>query len=68
MRLRSDVAGLWHGPVAAIPIGPIAWELPHAAVAALKRENKQMKKALEFLLWCNRIGGIFGALGHSFNP
>ena len=27
---------LWCRPVAAAPIGPLAWELPHAAGAALK--------------------------------
>ena len=28
--------------------------------------NKNM--TLEFLLWCNRISGILGVLGHTFKP
>ena len=31
---------LWRRPVAIAPIGPLAWELPYAAGAALKRKNK----------------------------
>ena len=31
---------LWHKPVATAPIGPVAWELPYAAGAALKRQKK----------------------------
>ena len=29
---------LWCRPAAAAPIGPLAWELPHAAGVALKRK------------------------------
>jgi len=32
---------LWHRPVATVPIGPLAWELPYAAGAALKRQNQK---------------------------
>ena len=32
---------LWHGPAAAAPIRPLAWESPYAAGAALKTENKR---------------------------
>ena len=35
---------LWHGPVAAAPIPPLAWEPPHALGAALKRQKKKRKK------------------------
>ena len=31
-------------PAAAAPIRPLAWELPYAAGAALKREKKKKKK------------------------
>ena len=45
---------LWHRPSAAAAIQPLAWELPYAAGAALKRqkqkqrkENKQVRKPVE---------------------
>ena len=31
---------LWHGPAAAPPVGPLAWEPPYAAGGALKRKKK----------------------------
>ena len=31
---------LWCRPAAEAPIGPLAWELPYAARAALKRKTK----------------------------
>ena len=31
---------LWHRPTAAAPIRPLAWELPYAAGAALKKKKK----------------------------
>ena len=34
---------LWRRPAAAAPIGPLAWELPHAAGAALKRKKEGRK-------------------------
>ena len=30
---------LWCGPVATAPIGPLAWELPYAMGAALKKKD-----------------------------
>ena len=39
--------GLWHRPVAAAPIQPLAWELPYA-VAALKRPEKKKKDEITF--------------------
>ena len=36
---------LWCRPAATAPIGPIAWEPPHAARAALKRQKKKKKNA-----------------------
>ena len=34
----------WHRPVAAAPIGPLAWEPPYAAGAALEKAKDQKKK------------------------
>ena len=31
---------LWHRRAAAVPIRPLAWELPYAAGATLKSKNK----------------------------
>ena len=39
-----------------------AQELLHALGKAKK------EKILEFLLWCNRISSILGALGYRFDP
>ena len=35
---------LWHRLVATAPIGPLAWEAPYAAGAALKRQKKKRKE------------------------
>ena len=35
---------LWHRPVAVALIQPLAWELPYAAVAALKRQTDRQKE------------------------
>ena len=45
-RCGSDPAllWLWCRLAAAIPIQPLAWELPHAAGAAVKRKKKKKKK------------------------
>ena len=32
---------LWHRPAAAALIRPLAWEIPHAASEALKKQKKQ---------------------------
>ena len=32
---------LWFRLAAAVPVGPLAWELPYAASAALKRFKKK---------------------------
>ena len=50
---------LWHRLAAIAQIKPLAWELPYALGAALKRQKKKKKgikspldnKVLEFLLW-----------------
>ena len=35
---------LWRRPAATAPIRPLAWEPPHAAGAALKRQKDKKKK------------------------
>ena len=35
---------LWHRSVATAPMGPLAWEPPCAADAALKRQKAKKKK------------------------
>ena len=47
-RYGSDLAllWLWHSPAAAAPIQPLAWELPYATGAAIKRFFKIIKKKL----------------------
>ena len=35
---------LWYGLAAAAPIGPLAWEPPHASSADLKRPKKKKKE------------------------
>ena len=45
-RCGSDptLLGLWCRPAAVALIGSLAWELPHAAVVALKKQkNKKIK-------------------------
>ena len=36
---------LWRRPATATPIRPLAWKLPYAAGAALKRKKKKKRKA-----------------------
>ena len=45
-RRGSDpvLLGLWHRPAATAPIGPLAWETPYAAGAALEKAKRQKKK------------------------
>ena len=44
-RCSSDLAllWLWCKPASAVPIGPLAWELPYATHVALKRQKKKKK-------------------------
>ena len=35
---------LWHRPAAVAPIRPLAWEPPHAAGEALKRQKTKTKQ------------------------
>ena len=43
-RHSSDLVWLWHRPAATAQILPLAWELPHAVGAALKKKKKKKKK------------------------
>jgi len=38
---------LWCRPAAVAPIGPLAWELPYAACAALKKTKKERERERE---------------------
>ena len=42
--LDLALLGLWYRPAATAPIGPLAWEPPCAAEAALKNAKKRKKK------------------------
>jgi len=48
-RRGSDLAWLWpwRRPAATVPVQSLAWEPPYAAGAALKRQNKKIKKKEE---------------------
>ena len=39
-RHGSDLTSLWHGPAAAAPTGPLAWEPPYAMGVALKNAKQ----------------------------
>ena len=45
-RCRSDpvLLWLWHRPAVTAPIGPLAWEPPYAAEAALEKAKKTKEK------------------------
>ena len=42
--LDPELLWLWCRPVATAPTGPLAWEPPHAAGAALEKGQKKKKK------------------------
>ena len=53
---------LWHRPASVAPIGPLAWEPPYAASAALRRSKlnqkynvKKIKVALSNTVATNRM-------------
>ena len=39
-----ELLRLWHRPVATALIGPLVWELPHAAGVAPKRKKKKKRE------------------------
>ena len=53
---------LWHWLAAVAPVQPLAWKLPYAAGAALKKRKKKKKKEkmkISFcLLCCSTIGEV----------
>ena len=57
-RCSSDhtLLWLWHRSAATAPIGPLAWEPPYAADAALKSPNKQTKKSTSIGLFSPNRG------------
>ena len=65
-RHGSDLAllWLWRRLAATAPISPLAWELPYAAGAALKRQKRQKKKSsivrVHLLLMNNGITDLNG--------
>jgi len=39
-----ELLWLWRRPAATAPIGPLAWELPYAAGAALEKKKAKQRK------------------------
>ena len=64
----TDVAQIWCccgcGPAAAVPNRSLAWELPHATGAAVKRKKKKKKKKKKYSQ--NLITDFFSQRKHSF--
>ena len=58
-RHGSDLAllCLWRRPMATDPIGPLAWEPPYAAGAALKRQRKEKMSDWAAIIWSLDWGG-----------
>ena len=50
----SALLWLWCRPAARAPIGALAWELPHAVTAALKRQKAKKKKKSTLVLLGDR--------------
>ena len=42
-----ELLWLWRRPAATAPIGPLSWEPPHAAGAALEKAKRKKKKENE---------------------
>ena len=40
-----ELLWLWHRPVATAPTGPLAWEPPYGAGAAIKKKNRRKSQA-----------------------
>ena len=60
LRSGSDppLLGLWCRPAATVPIHPLAWELPCAVCAALKRKKKIKWLLLKSLQITNVAEGV----------
>ena len=62
LRCSSELTLLWHRPAAAAPIRPLAWELPYASGAALKKSNKRCLHPNSWNLWIcylTQMDGVF---------
>ena len=61
-RCASDLAllWLWRRPVAAAPIGPLAWEPPYAVGTALTRTKQNQKNLESWFGWKNMEGDCEG--------
>ena len=57
--LDSELSWLWYG----LAIGPLAWKLPYAAGAALKRQTKQQQKKTTW--GCETVEPALLALVHT---
>ena len=51
---------LWHRPAAADLIRPLAWKLPYAACAALKRKKKKKREREKQVCVLKFVGGVWG--------
>ena len=45
-----ELLWLWRRPAATAPIGPLSWEPPHAAGAALEKAKRKKKKEKESIV------------------
>ena len=54
--LDPELLWLWCRLAATAPIGPLAWEPPYAAGAALKRQKKKKKRILH--RWNSHHGSV----------
>ena len=58
-RHSLDLAWLWCRLATAVPIQPLAWELPYTTGVALKRErNYLIVKSLKVTSWNSRRGAV----------
>ena len=55
---------LWYRLAAVAPIRPLAWELPHAKGAALKRQKKTKKKKIQKTIVQNQMASQVNSTKH----
>ena len=58
--LRSSLLWLWCKLTAIAPIQPLAWELPHASSAALKRKKEKVNETTRVKQLTPHLGGFAG--------
>ena len=67
VQLRSVL--LWHRPAAAVPIPPLAWELPYAAGLAVKKKKKKKQASWRKPMYKGcMMGNKTGAKGSDIRP